>query len=344
VLSSGEEPPSSSSEDEDSPKRRRKKSHKFRGRPHTKFDELVAAAAAAAASKPMEVVAVAEGRNFGGVSGENFPANNNRLNVSPLLINHQRVAGLPTTAMNADSGAALAGNIFDFAEKTTAEPGEEAWEGDGCRASALQQKKRGRPLGSKNRSRQPRRPLPNHRTVPDGKLSAKVPPPGDLTREVYGKRSPVFTATGPPTKAADNKGVLSSRPIVGAPSEKDSMRQQQHASSLSFTLAKLGPKMNDLARPPHRRAAAGVTTTSRRLSESSDDDSSVVLSSGESSPRRRDSSSPMPRHENQLSREEGGRQLTPEDEEITALDCEEVELVEEEVRGTFENNLTKSGT
>jgi len=344
VLSSGEEPPSSSSsEDEDSPKRRRKKSQKFRGRPHTKFDELVAAAAAAAASKPMEVVAVAEGRNFGGLSGENCPANNSRLNVSPLLINHQRVASLPTTAMNAASGAPLAGNIFDFAEKT-AEAGEEVEEvGDGCRASALHQKKRGRPLGSKNRSRQPRRPLPNHRTVPDGKLSAKVPPPGDLTREVYGKRSPVFTATGPPTKAADNKGVLSSRPIVGAPSEKDSMRQQQHASSLSFTLAKLGPKMNDLARPPHRRTAAGVTT-SRRLSESSDDDSSVVLSSGESSPRRRDSSSPMPRHENQLTREEGGRQLTPEDEEITALDCEEVELVEEEVRGTFENNLTCSGT
>jgi hypothetical protein len=114
------------------------------------------------------------------------------------------------------------------------------------------------------------------------------------------------------------------------------MRQQQHASSLSFTLAKLGPKMNDLARPPHRRTAAGVTTTSRRLSESSDDDSSVVLSSGESSPRRQDSSSPMPRHVNQLTREEeGGRQLTPEDEEITALDCEEVELVEEEVRGNI---------
>ena len=328
MLSSGEEPPSSfSSEDEDSPKRRRKKSQKFRGRPHTKFDELVAAAAAAAASKPMEVVAVAEGRNFGGVSGENCPANNNRLSLSPLFVHQHRAASLPTTAMN--SG----GNIF--AEKT-AEPGEvEEWEGDGCRTSALQQKKRGRPLGSKNRSRQPRRPLPNHRTVPDGKLSAKVPPPGDLTREVYGKRSPVFTATGPPTKAADNKGVLSSRPIVGAPSEKDSMRQQQHASSLSFTLAKLGPKMNDLARPPHRRTAAGVTTTSRRLSESSDDDSSVVLSSGESSPRRRDSSSPMPRHENQLTREEGGRQLTPEDEEITALDCEEVELVEEEVRGNI---------
>ncbi len=327
MLSSGEEPPSSSSsEDEDSPKRRRKKSQKFRGRPHTKFDELVAAAA----SKPMEAVAVvAEGRNFGGVSGENCPANNNRLSVSPLFVHQHRAASLPTTAMN--SG----GNIFD-AEKS-AEPGEEVeGEGDGCRASALQQKKRGRPLGSKNRSRQPhRRPLPNHRTVPDGKLSAKVPPPGDLTREVYGKRSPVFTATGPPTKAADNKAVLSSRPIVGAPSEKDSMRQQQHASSLSFTLAKLGPKMNDLARPPHRRTAAGVTT-SRRLSESSDDDSSVVLSSGESSPRRcRDSSSPMPRHENQLVREEGGRQLTPEDEEITALDCEEVELVEEEVRGNI---------
>jgi len=307
VLSSDEEP-SSSSEDEDSPKRR-KKSQKLRGRPPLKFEGLVAASAV---PKPLEVVAVVDS----GVGGN--CASVNGLKPSPP----QHRAALTATAI--PTVAAAASKIFDFEEKNDVEREKDEEE---CLAAAALLKKRGRPLGSKNRSKS--RAPHSH---PERKLSVKAATSAS-TNECSSKH--LLEASPPPTGAINKAALSGSRMGLGASGKKSDMGGRNSVRQhLSFTLAQLGPKMNDLTRRQRTAGPAGVT--SRRLSESSDD-SSVVLSSGESSPRacsaERDSddvrsSSPPVAHE-----DEGhivvGHELTPQDEEITALDCEEVELVEE---------------
>lgn len=240
-------------------------------------------------------------------------------------------------AVEAATVAAPVEDIFDFEplETNVVDTGSSL---EAMRLAAALNKKRGRPLGSKNRPKS--RTCPGSKT-PEGKTSAMIKAVDQL-KTPPGASSVKYRPEDRPRKetSTDEKVVK-----VG---DRQAGRQPL---SLSFGLAHLGPKLNDLTRPAAdqqvRRlpVAVGPLVQSRRLSESSDSSALSVLSSDESS---RDNSAergfvrsrtPSPRSlsRSPMSREARGcspsRQLTQEEVEvveITNLECAEVELLQEE--------------
>ena len=320
ILSTDEEP-TSSSEDEDSPKRT-KKSPKPRGRPPVRMGD-----------SPEEVIADASSRcwNDTGVGNNSTEGNGGvRVRVSPPPQQQHLTAG----------------NIFDF-ESLDQPKGGMLDDQDRLSAAA---KKRGRPLGSKNRAKSSSRSgLFGFRTPEEKKaLSFKVAnrakelPPGapvKRSNEEAGGKWSLITPSPPDVLVANTAaGVRDNTGSTGTHSSIDGSRQQ-HSPSLSFALAKLGPKMNDLTRPPppttmtSAAVGSGLVVTSRRLSESSDSSSSSVLSSRDNS---RGNSA-----ERESSAAELLRQSCESPSEVTVCSPVAHEVTDDELEGGVELILEK---